>query len=254
MGLSKPVSLAMMIAYYLAVMPGMAFSFAPPTALVSKPAAFAPFVAVKNEASPVRYPLPTGRLFAESESSADANDETDGSEEEKTPVVEQPAAAAASPAIPRGPPAVRPKRMDPLMASLTRDDSNSSGDAKKMNVPLFGEVEVDGSLVVLIPAIVIGVVGFVMSINVALNSKDAISSSLAQYSESANSAAIARTNVVPGDGSCRGLCSSQDSDLEGLRGFMTSISKNKKLEQVAATPPPTPTETVAAPEASTDES
>jgi hypothetical protein len=253
MGLSTSVSLAMMIAY-LAVIPDTAFSFAPPTALVSKPAAFVSFVAAKSEASPVRYPLPTGRLFAESKSSADANDETDGSQEEETPVVEQPAAAAAPPAVPRAPPAPRAKRMDPLMASLTRDDSGSSGgDSKKMNVPLFGEVEVDGSLVVLAPAIVIGVVGFVMSINVALNSKDAISSSLSQYSESANNAAISRTNVVPGDGSCRGLCSSQESDLEGLRGFMTSISKNKKMEQVAATPS-TPTETAAAPEASTDDS
>eukprot|EP00978_Attheya_sp_CCMP212_P010207 scaffold24519_cov53-Attheya_sp.AAC.3 len=227
MGLSTSVSLAMMIIAYLAMIPDMAFSFAPPTTLVSKPAAFVSCVAAKSEVRSVRYPLPTGRLFAESESSADANDETDGSEEEETPVVEQPAAAAAaSPAVPRAPPAPRAKRMDPLMASLTRDDSGSSGgDSKKMNVPLFGEVEVDGSLVVLAPAIVIGIVGFIMSINVALNSKDAISSSLSQYSESANNAAISRTNVVPGDGSCRGLCSSQESDLEGLRGFMTGISK-----------------------------
>ena len=109
------------------------------------------------------------------------------------------------------------------MASLTRNDVK---DAKTVKAPLFGEIAIDGSLVVLIPAIVIGVAGFIMSADIALNSQDAIVQSLSQISDDVTAAAIAKTNsAAPLDGGCRGICSAPETDFENLKSFMQSLSK-----------------------------
>jgi hypothetical protein len=96
----------------------------------------------------------------------------------------------------------------------------------RVKAPLFGEVAIDGSLVVLVPVLVIGLVGFVMAIDIALNSQDAIVDSLAQLSNDVTAAAVAKTNnLAPIDGSCRGICSTQETDLESLKIFMQGFSK-----------------------------
>jgi hypothetical protein len=59
------------------------------------------------------------------------------------------------------PPPVPPKRLDPLMASLTRTDP-SAADVPTKNVPFLGEIPVDGSLALLIPAAGIAVIGFTL--------------------------------------------------------------------------------------------
>jgi hypothetical protein len=113
--------------------------------------------------------------------------------------------------------------LDPLIMSLTRNDQISES---SVNAPLFGEIPVDGSLVVLLPALVIGIVGFAMSINIIINSQDAIVDSLNQLSEDATAAAVAKTNIAaPLGQGCRGLCSNQQEDLQGLQKFMQGIGK-----------------------------
>ena len=111
-------------------------------------------------------------------------------------------------------------RMDPLIASLTRDDSDSAN-VPTRQVPLFGEVPADGNLALLIPAATIAILGFLLSIFVAFNSRDAIVQSLS----SVELPKMEYTPTVIEEGKCRGLCSSQDEDLDGLRSFMESISK-----------------------------
>ncbi len=136
--------------------------------------------------------------------------------EEKEPVT-IPLPAASPP---------KPKRqLDGLMAAVTRT-TPSDTDTPTTNLPFFGEMPIDGSLLVLAPAAVIAVLGFVMSIVVAFNAKDTFVDQLTVLSQEINSAALAKTNSVT-DGSCRGLCSSQDQQLEGMRAFMEGLARSK---------------------------
>ena len=134
-------------------------------------------------------------------------------------LTEDPSPDDVLPSNPPPPPIT--KRMDPLIASLTRNDSDKN--AKTQVVPFFGEIDVDGSLIVLVPAIVIGLVGFVMSIGVAMNAKDTFVEQLVQISDGINNMAIQKTNVVVDPNVCRGLCSTQEQDLDSLRGFMEGL-------------------------------
>lgn len=131
---------------------------------------------------------------------------------------EQPAA------VPQPPPPVPRRRLDPLMASLTKSDPTASTGPTK-NVPFFGEVAVDGGLTVLVPAAVIAILGFILSFVVAFNSSDEIVSSLLQVPDNISQTATTKTNMVYDENACRGLCSSQEQDLEGLRSFMESLRK-----------------------------
>lgn len=116
------------------------------------------------------------------------------------------------------------KRMDPLIASLTRIDEPTPGNVPTTSVPLFGEVPADGTLGLLVPAAAISVLGFIFSIVVAFNSKDAI----VQEMSKVELPEMKYTETVVKEGQCRGLCSSQDDDLDGLRNFMESISNSRK--------------------------
>ena len=92
-------------------------------------------------------------------------------------------------------------------------------------VPLLGEIPVDGSMTVLLPAAGIAVLGFIFSIVVAFNSQDEFVRILSQVSEDISDTAAQKTNMVYDENVCRGLCSSQEQDLEGLRGFMEMLAK-----------------------------
>eukprot|EP00547_Thalassionema_nitzschioides_P002998 CAMPEP_0194205088 /NCGR_PEP_ID=MMETSP0156-20130528/4428_1 /TAXON_ID=33649 /ORGANISM="Thalassionema nitzschioides, Strain L26-B" /LENGTH=171 /DNA_ID=CAMNT_0038931261 /DNA_START=160 /DNA_END=675 /DNA_ORIENTATION=- len=155
----------------------------------------------------------------------DANDPIpDTAPEEEEPVASSEAStipqSLVSPAMSQPPPG---KRLDPLLAALTRDDQSGSNSETK-NVPFFGEVSVDGGLVVLLPAAFIAVVGVISSFVVAFQSRDAIVSSIMELSNGVSEASLSTTNQVPVDGTCRGLCSSQDEQLDAMRNFMQSIS------------------------------
>ena len=128
------------------------------------------------------------------------------------------------PSMANAPPPVPPRRLDPLMASLTRMDS-STADLPTKNIPLFGEVPVDGSLALLIPAAGIAVLGFILSIVIAVKSSDEIVGLLSQVSDDLNSVAVTKSSKVYDESVCRGICSSQQQDLEGLRGFMNGLKK-----------------------------
>lgn len=78
------------------------------------------------------------------------------------------------------------------------------------NPLIQGEVTMDGSLLVLVPAAVTAILGFIVSISIALNSPDEIVSSFDFKPRNEQS--------VPTD-VCRGLCSSQEEDLNKLREF-----------------------------------
>lgn len=121
----------------------------------------------------------------------------------------------------------KPKRqLDGLMAAVTRT-TPSDANAPTTNLPFFGEMPIDGSLLILAPAVVIAVVGFVMSVVVAFNARDTFVDQLALLSEEINTAALRKTNSLVADDSCRGLCSSQDQQLEAMRAFMEGLAGSK---------------------------
>mmetsp|Transcript_7034 Transcript_7034/g.11295 ORF Transcript_7034/g.11295 Transcript_7034/m.11295 type:complete len:140 (+) Transcript_7034:3-422(+) len=107
---------------------------------------------------------------------------------------------------------------DPLIASLTRIDDPEN--VPTVKVPLFGEVPADGNLKLLLPVAAIGVLGFIFSIVVTFQSRDAIVRELSHV----ELPKMEYTPTVVVEGKCRGLCSNQDKDVDGLRNFMESIS------------------------------
>lgn len=109
------------------------------------------------------------------------------------------------------------KKLDPLVRSLTRMDEETAN-APTMNVPLWGELILDKSLFVFLPVAGFAIVGFFLSLYVALGAGDAFVA-LEEAATSGKKAPIEQTAE-----GCRGICSSQDEDLEGLRKFMTGIS------------------------------
>jgi hypothetical protein len=121
------------------------------------------------------------------------------------------------------PPPVRNiERMDPLMASLTRDNRDPAQVTR--NIPLFGEVPADG-LKLLIPATVFAVLGFVLSIVVAVKSSGQIAGTFSTVADSVVQSAINQPNQIYDENACRGICSNQQDDVDGLRRFMESITK-----------------------------
>lgn len=120
-----------------------------------------------------------------------------------------------------------PERIDPLIQTLSRNDADDSN-AKKVKLPLLGEVPVDGSLLLVVPVAVIAILGFIMSIQIGFQSKDAIVQQIDKISGVMSQPPVKKT-VVPTSG-CRGLCSNQDEQLDYIRGFMEGVSKKKATE------------------------
>lgn len=141
----------------------------------------------------------------------------DPNEISKGPAAGDPAPLPVQPPVPQ-------QRLDPLMASLTRMDPGT-GDGPTKNVPFFGEVAVDGGLVVLIPAALIAILGGIMSVVVAVNSSDQLVAALSNVADDIAQTASEKTNMVYDDSVCRGICSSQEEDLKGLATFMESLRK-----------------------------
>lgn len=123
--------------------------------------------------------------------------------------------------IPQQAPAASQQKLDPLIASLTRIDEPTPANVPMRSVPLFGEVPADGNLALLLPAAGIAILGFLFSIVVAFNTRDEIVSELSKV----ELPKMEYTPTVVEEGKCRGLCSSQEDDLDGLRNFMEGISR-----------------------------
>ena len=113
-------------------------------------------------------------------------------------------------------------RVDPLIASLTRIDEPVPDNVPMVQAPLIGEIPADGSLALLVPAAAISVLGFIFSIVVAFNSRDEIVREVGQV----KIPEMKYTPTVVEEGKCRGLCSSQEQDLDGLRNFMEGLRKD----------------------------
>jgi hypothetical protein len=88
-------------------------------------------------------------------------------------------------------------------------------------VPLLGEIPADGSIVVLAPVAAIAVLGFIMSINIAINSGDAIVQQIDQVTNVLSTPPAKKAIVSEG---CRGLCSDQEQQLDNMRSFMQSLA------------------------------
>mmetsp|Transcript_9143 Transcript_9143/g.11437 ORF Transcript_9143/g.11437 Transcript_9143/m.11437 type:complete len:276 (+) Transcript_9143:75-902(+) len=118
------------------------------------------------------------------------------------------------------------QRLDPLVASLTRMDEEMMN-TPTTKVPLLGEIPLDGSIVVLLPVALIAVVGFVMSINIAFNSKDAIVEKMDEINNVLSAPPVKKAPETEG---CRGLCSDQEEQLDSMRNFMNSLAPKKAQE------------------------
>ncbi|KAL7475892.1 hypothetical protein ACHAW6_001787 [Cyclotella cf. meneghiniana] len=164
-----------------------------------------------------RYKVSVNASFLSSRSlinlSQSSSDESESDQEENRQV--QDSAYQPPPYQPRI------QTLDPLVASLTRLDEPIPSNTPTTNIPLIGEIPADGNLALFVPAAAIAVLGFIFSIVVAFNAKDSIVQELSQV----ELPKMEYTPTVVDEGVCRGLCSSQDSDLEGLRGFMQSLAK-----------------------------
>jgi len=110
------------------------------------------------------------------------------------------------------------KEMDPLVRSLTRMDGDAAG-AQSVSVPLLGEIS--EKELVLIPVAAFAVIGFLFAIYIGLTSSDAF----VALEDAATKGKQSPTPVQINAEGCRGICSSQEKDLEGLRQFMNNFAK-----------------------------
>ena len=96
--------------------------------------------------------------------------------------------------------------------------------ADTVQVPLWGELILDRSLFVFLPIAAFGLGGVLLSLYVLANSGDAFVDALAENAVLQSAPPQSAAGVPVDDASCRGLCSSQESSLEGLRAYMSAIS------------------------------
>ena len=117
------------------------------------------------------------------------------------------------------------KDVDPLLWSVTRNnDPNYDANAPTLsNIPILGSLVLDQSLFVVVPVALFSFLGIFTGIYVLITSSDefaqAVSASLQELSIPPS------TNTVVDPNACRGLCSSQEQDLEGLRTFMEGLRR-----------------------------
>jgi len=157
---------------------------------------------------------------------------TNSDEEEKTPTPVDDILKRQSDTFTSEP--AQQRRLDPLIASLTKMDEDMLN-TPTTKVPLLGEIPLDGSIVVLAPAAVIAVVGFIMSINIGLNNKDALFEKVTEVNTVLSKPPV-KKSVVLDTNSCRGLCSNQDEQLESMRGFMQGLAQKNKSVQETSVP------------------
>ena len=78
----------------------------------------------------------------------------------------------------------------------------------------------DKTLFIALPTVTFALLGFFSFFMVAMNSGDEVMNAVNEW----NDIALNPTNNAAIDpDACRGLCSSQEQDVEGLRNFMNSL-------------------------------
>jgi hypothetical protein len=187
-------------------------SFSPLTAGRARPTTF-----LVPQHSPLLQQLQVSTQSSFSVRLSAVDDSSSESSEAASESTSDPGSSVPAPAAPAAPRNANPKRIDPLMASLMRGPEATK--APTRDLPILGEVPMDKSSLLIVPAVLFGVLGLVLSIYVAFNSQEAFTEALKQnpYLQSAGSA-------PEGEG-CRGLCSTQQEDLDQLRVFMNGLRK-----------------------------
>merc|ERR1719215_1401374 len=120
-----------------------------------------------------------------------------------------------------------------LISTVTAVNPNLDEEAEDTGV-----IPRDGSLLLLIPSLVISVGGFLAAIGIALNSGDAISQAVNEMEQSYVDSFKPKPAVYTSPSeteTCRGLCSNQEQDLDGLRSFMQKISRTTATATVDST-------------------
>ena len=139
----------------------------------------------------------------------------------------KPAAPAVDKSMPppqllRTPPSPPAKRLDPLLASLTRIDPQTARDnanTPTTKIPFLGEVNMDKTLFIALPTVTFALLGFFSFFMVAMNSGDAVVNTLNDW----NDLVLNPTTPNIDPNVCRGLCSTQEQDVEALGKFMNSL-------------------------------
>ena len=132
------------------------------------------------------------------------------------------------------PPPVQQPRMDPLMASLTRIDPETAGSSEAS----------EREKKLLYPALGFAAIGFLSSLFMTVTSMGTISAKLQQSTEVLSQPPVMNKQY---DDTCRGLCSSQDQQLEDMRSFMNKFAKDKGAAAPAAPAAPAAAVKVEAP-------
>jgi hypothetical protein len=118
------------------------------------------------------------------------------------------------------PPSTSAPQLDPLFLAVTKMDPQTQN-AERISVPIWGELILDRSLFLFLPIAMFALGGIVLSLYVLANSSDTFVDAII---ETATKQSIpTSTSAVPDSDSCRGLCSSQSQDLEGLRTYMNRL-------------------------------
>ena len=115
--------------------------------------------------------------------------------------------------------AASPRQLDPLFLAVTKMDPQTQR-AERMSVPIWGELVLDRSLFVFLPIAIFALGGILLSLYVLLNSSDTFVNAII---DAATKQSIPTSSSFPDSDSCRGLCSSQSQDLEGLRSYMNRL-------------------------------
>lgn len=111
-------------------------------------------------------------------------------------------------------------QLDPLFLAVTKMDPQTQR-AERIAVPIWGELILDRSLFILLPIAVFALGGIFLSLYVLVNSSDTFVDAVI---DTATKQSIPTSSSSLQDGeSCRGLCSSQSQDLEGLRSYMNRL-------------------------------
>ena len=87
----------------------------------------------------------------------------------------------------------------------------------------------DRSLFVFLPLLGFGVGGILLSLYIVFNSGDALVDAMAEnavWQSSGGGGGESITTTVDSPAACRGLCSSQEQDLQGLREYMSRFAKS----------------------------
>ena len=123
--------------------------------------------------------------------------------------------------------------LDPLFVAVTRMDETTAS-APTVSVPIWGDLILDRSLFVFLPLLGFGLGGIVLSLYIVFNSGDALVDAMAENAVWQSSGGggggggggESITTTVDGPAACRGLCSSQEQDLQGLREYMSRFAKS----------------------------